>query len=131
MPNRILLAEDNPGISRHLQDFIQKTGYECIAVTNGKEAFEAFKAQHFGLLMIDGSMPGMEGFEAIKKIRAFEGVGNRTPIILHSADQVKAVSDQCQLYEIDAFFPKVSDGHLMLVVWTLLGKNEEGRSHQP
>ena len=116
MLKRVLVAEDHPDIRRLVQKAVTKAGFECIPVLNGKEAVAAFETESFDLIIMDGSMPVMDGFEATKKIRTLEERKTRIPIILHSALTGSEVIRRCKECGIDEFVPKSSMKNLMTVV---------------
>ena len=116
MKKRVLVAEDHPGIRPHVIKTVRAAGFECIGATNGKEAFEIFKSQAFDLIIMDGSMPVMDGFQATEKIRAHERGKGRTPIILHSALTGSEVLQRCEACGIDEFVPKSTMKYLMVAV---------------
>ena len=126
MQKRVLVAEDHPDIRRLVHKAVTKAGFECTAVINGKEAVEAFKTEPFDLIIMDGSMPVMDGFEATKRIRSLEAsLGenrSRIPIILHSALTGSEVTNQCRECGIDEFVPKSTMKELTIVVKRFLEK---------
>ena len=115
MPKRILVAEDHPVIRRSIVKAITKAGFKCIGFPNGKDAVEAFGSDSFDLIILDGSMPFMDGFEAAKKIRSLEG-GEKIPIILHSDLMSSEVSERCKECGIDTFVPKSTTANLIAVM---------------
>ena len=98
----LLLAEDNELNSEIAVTLLEAEGAEVTAVTNGREAVEAIQhaAPHtYDAVLMDVMMPEMNGLEATRCIRAFEGVGpdEGTPIIAMTAnvfaDDVRACLD--------------------------------------
>ena len=98
----LLLAEDNELNSEIAVTLLEAEGAEVTAVTNGREAVEAMQhaAPHtYDAVLMDVMMPEMNGLEATRCIRAFEGVGpdEGTPIIAMTAnvfaDDVRACLD--------------------------------------
>lgn len=65
----ILLVEDNPVNIKITTKILRDVGHKVCAVPNGKEALEVLDQQDFDLILMDGEMPVMSGFEATKKIR--------------------------------------------------------------
>ena len=98
----LLLAEDNELNSEIAVTLLEAEGAKVTAVTNGREAVEAMQhaAPHtYDAVLMDVMMPEMNGLEATRCIRAFEGVGpdEGTPIIAMTAnvfaDDVRACLD--------------------------------------
>lgn len=98
----LLLAEDNELNSEIAVTLLEAEGAKITAVTNGREAVEAMQhaAPHtYDAVLMDVMMPEMNGLEATRCIRAFEGVGpdEGTPIIAMTAnvfaDDVRACLD--------------------------------------
>jgi DNA-binding response OmpR family regulator len=83
---RILLAEDDVHIRSIARVTLQKLGgHEVITVENGQQAVEAAKTQPFDLLILDGMMPELDGFEACSKIKSEPGPSQETPVIFLTA----------------------------------------------
>ncbi len=86
------MAEDNPVNQKLTVSILEKLGYDRVdTVANGKEAIEVLKNINYDLVLMDGSMPEMNGMEASKNIRS-EGskVKNRNvPIIAMTAHAMK------------------------------------------
>jgi CheY-like chemotaxis protein len=65
----ILIAEDDPFISRMYQTKLQGAGFEVRLASNGREAVDAINSARPRLLMLDLDMPEMTGFQALSKLR--------------------------------------------------------------
>ena len=82
---RILLAEDNRVSQRVAEAMLHSLGHRQVEIReNGQEAVEACLTGDFDLVLMDGYMPVMDGFEAAREIRRLER-GRRTPIIALTA----------------------------------------------
>lgn len=80
--NRILIAEDDRDIIDLLRLYLEKEGYEVIAAEDGLVAMDLLQDEKPDLAICDIMMPGMNGFDLIKKVRESE---NNIPIIVLSA----------------------------------------------
>ena len=69
MLRRILIVDDEPFIRSLLRDALKTKNYETTLAANGEEALEALAQQRYDLVISDVVMPGMEGFELLKRIR--------------------------------------------------------------
>lgn len=84
---RVLLADDNPTNRRVVELMLDAAGIEVVSVEDGAQALDALREEAFDLVLMDLRMPVMDGFEAIRAIRAHEGQGaGRLPIIVLSAN---------------------------------------------
>jgi DNA-binding response OmpR family regulator len=66
---KILIAEDDHDSRELLAWMLQKLGYQVIATTNGKEAWEAFRRGRFRLVISDVLIPELDGLELCRRIR--------------------------------------------------------------
>ena len=79
---KILVAEDEPQLSRVLVAAITNAGYEVDPVFNGKDAVEKARENTYDVIMLDIMMPVMDGITALKKIRES---GDKTYILMLTA----------------------------------------------
>ncbi len=80
----ILVAEDNPMNSKVLCHILNMAGYATITAEDGATAVQVTREHHPALVLMDIQMPGMNGLEATRLIRADAEVGD-TPIIAVTA----------------------------------------------
>jgi len=80
---RVLIVDDEPRILKFLNLKLKSSGYEVITANSGTEALAQVQAQEPDLLVLDVVMPGMDGFEVLKQVRAFSSV----PVIILSAKE--------------------------------------------
>ncbi len=66
---KILLAEDDPFISRMYQTKLANAGYTVVIKNNGRDAYQAIKDEHPDLLMLDINMPELSGFEVLSALK--------------------------------------------------------------
>ncbi|MET0302908.1 MAG: response regulator transcription factor [Microbacteriaceae bacterium] len=80
--SRILVAEDEAGIARFVEKGLKAAGYGVTVVADGREAYEAARADGVDLVLLDVGLPGLDGFEVLRRLRA-DGVA--IPIIMLTA----------------------------------------------
>lgn len=79
MAKKILIVEDDAGISLSLKDELQAEGFSAITAADGKKSLAAAGKEKPDLILLDLMLPGMSGLEVCKRLR---GEGNTTPIIM-------------------------------------------------
>src|SRR5205085_9401859 len=94
---RILVAEHDPISQKAAAQILEKLGLRVDVVCNGREAVEALIRQSYALVFMDCQMPEMDGFQAARCIREFEGALQpesprppRIPIIALTVDMLLA-----------------------------------------
>ena len=85
---RVLLADDHPTNRKIVQLILSDPGVDLVAVENGAEAVERFKAEPFDMVLMDMQMPVMDGLAATRAIRELERAGGsrQTPLIMLTAN---------------------------------------------
>ena len=78
----ILIVDDDPTNLFVLDQFLKGEGYSTITAANGAEAVDAFHEFQPWLILMDLSMPVMDGFEATRRILSAPKEGERKPTIL-------------------------------------------------
>ena len=78
---KILVADDTRDVRELLADILADAGYEVVKAKNGGEALEIARATPVDLILLDVSMPVMNGFEVLRNIRATPGIED-TPVIM-------------------------------------------------
>src|SRR3989339_419914 len=67
-PEQILIVDDEKRIVENISLCLQKEGYKAVGAYNGDEAIKFFEQQRFDLVLLDISMPGMNGYEVMEHI---------------------------------------------------------------
>jgi DNA-binding response OmpR family regulator len=79
MAKKILIVEDDLGISLGLKDEFESEGYDVCVADDGEKGLEAARNQKPDLIILDIMLPVLDGYEVCKALRMD---GNRTPIIM-------------------------------------------------
>jgi len=80
--NRLLLVEDEPGLVMTLTDRLIAEGYDVETATDGETGLARGSAESFALIILDGMLPGRDGFDVCRTIRQR---GVQTPILMLTA----------------------------------------------
>jgi CheY-like chemotaxis protein len=78
---KILLVDDSPTVLLMERLLLQEGPYEVLSAANGEQAVKTALVERPDLILMDVVMPGMDGFEACRRLRAEEAT-RATPIIL-------------------------------------------------
>jgi CheY-like chemotaxis protein len=82
----IVVVEDQDDMRRSLDMFLRQLGANVVVASNAIEGVEAVKTRHPNLVLCDIKMPGRDGFEVLRKIRALgRAAGGSVPVVAMSA----------------------------------------------
>ena len=104
-PMKVLVVEDNRINRVVVRDLLEKDGHVVDEAIDGKAGVEAARANPYDIVLMDISMPVMDGIEATREIRKSEPPGTHLPIVALTANAVPS--------EKDRFFAAGLDGILI------------------
>ncbi len=78
---RILVVDDHPKVLRFIEIDLTLRGYEVITAVCGEEALELMESASPDIVLLDIIMPGLDGFEVLRRMRRF----TKLPVITYSA----------------------------------------------
>ncbi len=105
----ILAGEDNAVNQAVLKAFLDERGHNVTLAADGLEAVAAFKREKFDVVLMDISMPRLDGPEALRQIRFLErelGAGTTTPVIAVSAHAMRQQIDEYLQLGFDGYVTK-------------------------
>ena len=70
MAKRVLLAEDEPNIAESITFLLERAGFEVTVENDGRGALEAVMADSPDVLVLDVMLPGLDGYEILRTLRA-------------------------------------------------------------
>ena len=73
---RIMLVDDNPDAVRVIENFLKALDHVVFSYTDAREALLWLKDVRPEIIVADLDMPGMDGYEFIKRVHAYSGFGN-------------------------------------------------------
>ncbi|MEB3121824.1 MAG: response regulator [Snowella sp.] len=101
----ILLADDDEGNRKTLDDYLSNKGYRMLLAYNGKEAVEMVKSHRPDLILMDIQMPEMDGLEATTLIRSDPAIAH-IPIIALTALALPEQVERCLAVGINEYLVK-------------------------
>jgi two-component system, cell cycle response regulator DivK len=110
MSKRILVVEDHEENRRILRILLASAGFEMIEAVTGEEGVAAAERERPDLILMDIQLPGLDGYEATRRIKANPAL-RPIPIIVVtsyalSGDDVKAFEAGCDAYVTKPFVPR-------------------------
>ena len=110
MSKLILVVEDQEDNRRIMRDLLSSAGYEIIEAVTGEEGVAAAETHRPDLILMDIQLPGLDGYEATRQIKANPEL-EHIPIIVGtsyalSGDDVKAFEAGCNAYVSKPFSPR-------------------------
>jgi CheY-like chemotaxis protein len=108
---RILVVDDNTVNLTVALGFLARHGVAAETAKSGKEAIEKIRAVRYDLVLMDHLMPGMDGIEAVLRIRALRGdYYQNVPVIALSANAVTGMREAFLSAGMNDFISKPIDG---------------------
>jgi two-component system cell cycle response regulator DivK len=110
MGKRVLVIEDHEDNRRILHDLLTSAGYEPIEAVTGEEGVALAETHRPDLILMDIQLPGLDGYEATRRIKANPAL-RHIPVIAVtsyalSGDEVKAKEAGCDGYVTKPFSPR-------------------------
>jgi two-component system OmpR family response regulator len=94
---RIMIVEDDAALARGVARLLESEGYAVDVVARGEQAILAAEQERFDLVILDVGLPGMDGFEVLRRLRA---QAQRVPVLLLTARD--AVDDRVHGLDLGA-----------------------------
>jgi signal transduction histidine kinase/ActR/RegA family two-component response regulator len=131
LSGRILIVEDDRVNQRVIELLLQKFGLTSAIIADGSSAVEVATFERWDAVLMDCQMPGMDGFEATRQIRARLG-GRKLPIIALTANAMSGDREACFAAGMDDFVPKPirqAELRACLERWLNRASHDEAASH--
>jgi pilus assembly protein CpaE len=84
---KILVVDDEANVQRLLQYTLKQAGYTVSVAGDGLEALKLWASEQPGLILLDVSLPKLDGYGVAERIRADEGGKNHVPIIMLTSEK--------------------------------------------
>jgi PAS domain S-box-containing protein len=118
---RVLLVEDNSVNQLVALGQLRKLGHECIVAASGADALAMLPDGNFDAVLMDCSMPDMDGYETTRRMRQLESAVRTIPIIAITAHALPGEREKCLAAGMNDYLAKpVSTEQLgaMIKLWT-------------
>lgn len=103
----VLIAEDDEHNRILLRDMLANVGFKVTAVSSGEEALNRFESNRPDLVLMDVRMPGIDGFEATRRLRSLPGGGDTKVIIITASGlDPEEILKTAQDFGADGYLPK-------------------------
>ncbi|UUL83002.1 response regulator [Sphingomonas qomolangmaensis] len=99
---KILFIEDDPMNRRVVRDMLDVAGATMAEADRAEEGLRQIDVDDFDVVLVDLRMPGMDGFEAIGRIRARPDAKANLPLIVVTADTAVDLAERCMAIGADA-----------------------------
>ncbi len=102
---RVLAVDDAPEVREYFLNLSQSIGFSCTVAADGFEACDLLDADApFNMVFVDWKMPGMDGIELTRKIKAKAGA--KAVVIMISSSEWDEIGAEAQKAGVDGFLPK-------------------------
>jgi CheY-like chemotaxis protein len=122
---KILLVDDEPEILYLVRLMLEHEGYEVIEAKNGDECLKKLRSTAPDLILLDIMMPGLDGWEICRRIKADKETKNIPVVMLTVRTSEDSIKKSFEYAGCDAHLNKPFDRrHLLDIIGKLLGKNK-------
>ena len=84
-PSRLLIIDDDQELCDLVREFLQSEGFAVALANDGETGAKMAAESAFALIILDVMLPGFNGFEVLRRIRAAGAPANRTPVLMLTA----------------------------------------------
>jgi CheY-like chemotaxis protein len=118
----ILIVEDNPVNQKLIAFLLARSGYSFDIAENGARALDCLAGNTYRLVLLDMMMPVMNGYDALRAIRA-DRRWQALPVIALTANAMKGEEERCRAAGCDAYIAKpYSKDQILGAIRTLLAR---------
>ena len=125
---RLLIVDDDTELCSLLKEFLEREGYSVQYVNEGREGLEQAQQGGYDLIILDVMLPGMDGFEILKRLRA----GSRVPVLMLTArgedvDRIVGLELGADDYLPKPFNPRELSARVKAILRRTEAKSNRGR----
>jgi len=124
---RILFVEDDAMNRRVVRDMLDVAGATMVEAELAEAGLRRIDEEEFDLVLLDLRMPGMDGFEVIRRVRARDDAKRMLPIVIVTADTAVDLIERCLAAGADeVLFKPVAMDALFDAIGRILAKRAGG-----
>jgi len=105
MAKRVLLAEDEPNIVESLTFLLERAGFKVEVQSDGRQVVSAAKADTPDVLILDVMLPGLDGYEILRQLRADQR-SESLPVLMLTAKGQREDRETALEHGADLFMTK-------------------------
>ncbi len=99
--NKILIVEDDKFLRELISQKLQKEGFDVVEAENGEDGFLKAKEEKPNLVLLDLILPGIDGFEALEKMKGDSETENIPVIIISNLGQREDIERGLKIGAVD------------------------------
>lgn len=108
---RILVVDDDATNRLVVRVLMERRGYNVVEAPSGQDALDIASRSEFDVILMDLSMPRMDGFETTKRLRATDAIGQSLPIFALTSHTARQNVEKCLNAGMNGVLPKPFDSH--------------------
>lgn len=126
---KLLLVEDDATNAVVAEELLMSMGFSVDIAENGRKCIEMIQATEYSFILMDCTMPVLDGYETTKEIRILEieGIIERCPIVALTGNTGEGEREKCLEVGMDDYIPKpVSEEALIEAIEKHLERDDPG-----
>lgn len=117
---RILVVDDDATNRLVVRVLMERRGYNVVEAASGHDALDIIEKNDFDVILMDLSMPRMDGFETTRRMRGGARIGPSMPIFALTAHTARSNVEKCLSAGMNGVLPKPFDSHRADQLLTLI-----------
>lgn len=110
---KVLVVDDTDSLREVTAMILESSGYRVVTAEDGMDALEKASAERFDLILMDVTMPVMNGYDAVRSLKADPSTSS-VPVLFYSGEDVLELQRKSEELGAQGFLTKPSDLDLLL-----------------
>lgn len=124
-PKKILIVDDEAYIRLLLRDCLRQAGYDTVSASDGREALEVVREETPDLVLLDITMPEMDGWQVLKAIRADDRIRMTPVVMLTARGEAESLMESQTLRAEDYFIKPFAVDELVMYIRRYLNRTKQ------